>query len=369
MKATAAVARAGQDGFQIEPVDLDVPRDDEILVRIAGVGLCHTDLVFRHVGEDVFPLPAVLGHEGSGIVQEVGASVTKVKRGDRVTMTFRSCGSCDRCIAGDAPYCRTMPMLNYAGMRPDGSKAIHGEGGDIASNFFGQSSFASHALTYERNVVKVPDDVPLEILGPLGCGIQTGAGGVINSLAAEAGSSILITGGGSVGLSAVMGAKIQGCKTIILLEPMESRRTLAVEFGATHTIDPAAAPVLADAVRATVPEGVDYAFDTTGVPAVLSSVPNCLGSKGVFGIVGVAPPGTPVPGDLTQTVTFGHTIKGIIEGDSDPDEFIPELIAHFKGGRLPFDRMVKTYPLSKINEAIADQHAGICIKAVLIPDA
>lgn len=370
MKITAAVANPGKAGFDIEELELDEPRENEVIVKIAGVGLCHTDLVFKQAGAAVFPQPAVFGHEGSGVVAKVGSAVTKVKAGDKVAITFRSCGHCDRCQAGDAPYCRTMPMLNYVGMRPeDGSKALHGADGDVASHFFGQSSFATYALTYERNLVKTPDDVPLELMGPLGCGIQTGAGGVINSLAAKAGSSILITGGGSVGLSAVMGAKIQGCSTIILLEPMASRRELAMEFGATHTIDPAEAPDLSAAVRAIAPMGVDYAFDTTGVPAVVAAAPACLGSKGVFGIVGVAPPGTPMPGDLGQAITFGHTVKGIIEGDSDPDVFIPQLIEHYKAGRLPFDRMVKTYPLSQIDRAIAEQHDGLCVKAVLIPGA
>jgi aryl-alcohol dehydrogenase len=367
MQITAAVARPGRTDFTLETLELDAPREDEILVRIAGVGLCHTDLVFRHAGEAVFPQPAVFGHEGSGVVERVGAKVTKVAPGDHVAISFRSCGHCDRCADGDAPYCRTMPLLNYTGVRTDGSKALHAPDGDVASNFFGQSSFATHALTYERNVVKVDKDVPLELIGPLGCGVQTGAGGVMNSLAARKGSSILITGGGSVGLSAVMGAKIQGCAKIIVLEPMASRRELALSLGATHVIDPAQAPVLAEAVRAIAPMGVDYAFDTTGVPAVLNAVMGCLGSKGVFGIVGVTPPGTPAPGDMTQIITFGHTIKGIIEGDSDPDVFIPQMIAHWRAGRLPFDRMVKTYPLSAINQAIEDQHHGKCVKVVLIP--
>ena len=366
MQMMAAVVRPGATTFSYEAVELDAPRADEIRVRIVGVGFCHTDLVFCQTSS-IAP-PVVLGHEGSGIVEEVGGLVTKVKPGDRVAITFRSCGSCDRCCTGDAAYCRTMPALNYAGCRSDGSMAIHDGAGDIASNFFGQSSFATHALTYERNVVKVPDDVPLALMGPLGCGIQTGAGGVMRALAARAASSILILGAGSVGLAAVMGAKIQGCSTIIVLEPHEARRRMAVEFGATHTLDPKSTPDLGAAVRKIVPPGVDYAFDTTGGPAVLAAAMAALGSKAVFGIVGVPPAGTPVPGDLISVITFGYTIKGIIEGDSDPDSFIPELIRHYQAGRLPFDRLIKTYPLSKINEAILDQHEGRCIKAVLIPN-
>ncbi|MEN6541937.1 NAD(P)-dependent alcohol dehydrogenase [Parvibaculum sp.] len=367
MKITAAVARGADVDFSIEEVEIDDPRADEILVRVVGVGLCHTDLVFKAAG--LLGLPAVLGHEGSGIVEKVGSSVSKVKAGDRVAITFRSCGECDRCEKGQPAYCRTMPMLNYIGMRPDGTKALHKGGEDVSSNFFGQSSFATYCLTYERNVVKVPEGVPLELVGPLGCGVQTGAGGIIRSLACEKGSSVLILGGGAVGLSAVMGAVIQGCGTIIVLEPHEARRKIALELGATHTIDPKASPDLAAAVKEILPFGVDYAFDTTGIPAVVNATMNCLGSHGVFGIVGVCPPGTPVPGDLSTVITFGHTIKGIIEGDSDPDVFIPEMIEYYKQGRLPFDKLIRTYPLSEINKAIAEQHHGDCVKVVLLTGA
>lgn len=367
MKITAAVARAADAAFSIEEMEIDEPRADEILVRVVGVGLCHTDLVFKAAG--ILGTPAVLGHEGSGVVEKVGANVSKVRAGDRVAITFRSCGTCDRCEKGQPAYCRTMPMLNYIGMRPDGTKALHAGGADVSSNFFGQSSFANYCLTYERNVVKVSEGVPLELVGPLGCGVQTGAGGIMRSLACEKGSSVLILGGGAVGLSAVMGAVVQGCGTIIVLEPHEARRKLAMELGATHTIDPKASPDLAVAVKDILPLGVDYAFDTTGIPAVLQAAMNCLGSHGVFGIVGVCPPGTPVPGDLSSVITYGHTIKGIIEGDSDPDVFIPEMIELYKTGRLPFDKLIRTYPLAEINRAIADQHHGDCVKVVLLTGA
>ncbi len=365
MKIQAAVAESGAR-FSLQTVELDEPREDEILVRIAGVGLCHTDLVFAE-GGGMLELPAVLGHEGSGIVAAVGSRVEKVKPGDRVALSFRSCGACDRCNSGDPAYCRTMPMLNFVGERDDGSKSISTQDVAISGNFFGQSSFADHALTYERNVVKLPEDVPLELMGPLGCGIQTGVGGVLRSLGATPGSSILILGGGSVGLSAVMGASIANCATIILAEPMPNRRELAVELGATHTIDPIAND-LPERVREIAAAGVDYAFDTTGIPQVLGQVAACLGSKAVFGIVGIAPPGTNIPGDLMNMVTFGHTIKGIIEGDSNPDEFIPELVAYYKDGRLPLEKLVKTYALTDINTAIEEQSQGLCVKPVLIPE-
>ncbi len=365
MKITAAVARTPGADFTLETVELDEPRADEIRVRIHAVGLCHTDLVARD-GAMPFALPAVLGHEGAGVVEAVGADVTKVATGDRVAITFRSCGACARCNSGDPAYCHTMPAMNYIGMRLDGSKSIHQDGADLASNFFGQSSLATHALTYERNLIKLPADMPFEVAGPMGCGIQTGAGGIMKALVCEAGSSLLILGGGAVGLSAVMGAKIQGCGTVIVVEPHAVRRSLALELGATHVIDPVAEPDLAAAVRAIVPIGVDYAFDTTGRPDTLTATMACLGPKGVFGIVGIPPAGTPMPGDLGTVLTFGQTVRGIIEGDSDPDLFLPELMTHWREGRLPLERLIKTFPLAQINEAVVAQHHGDCVKVVLL---
>jgi aryl-alcohol dehydrogenase len=363
LQILAAVTTAPGQPFELRTLELDAPRDDEILVRIVGVGVCHTDIGFRDAPS--FAHPAVLGHEGSGVVEQVGAAVRKVKPGDRVIITFRSCGHCSRCDRGDPAYCETMPALNYTGARPDGSRTLRCEEAPVASNFFGQSSFASHALTYERNVVVVADDLPLEIMGPLGCGVQTGAGGIMRSLACERGSSLLITGGGPVGLSAVMGAKIQGCGTIILVEPHAARRALAVEFGATHTIDPKETPDLATAVRAIVPKGVDYAFDTTGLPAIHSATLNSLAPKGVYGLVGVTAAGVPMPGDVNSVMTIGLTLRGIIEGDSEPDVFLPELIQHYRDGALPFDRMITTFPFERINEAVHAQHKGECVKIVL----
>jgi aryl-alcohol dehydrogenase len=338
MQITAAVVREPGANFTLETVELDEPRADEILVRIAAVGVCHTDLVAR-AGVMPFSMPAVLGHEGAGTVEKVGSAVTKVAPGDRVAITFRSCGSCGRCRSGDPAYCYTMPMLNYIGMRPDGSKAIRQGDVAVSSNFFGQSSFATYALAYERNVLKLPDDVPFEIAAPLGCGIQTGAGGVMLALACPAGSSILITGGGAVGLSAVMGA--------------------------THVIAPAQSLDLAAAVRAVLPTGVDYAFDTTGRPEILAAVMGALAPKGVLGIVGIPPAGTPLPGDLGTVLTLGQTVRGIIEGDSDPDVFLPVLIDHWRAGRLPLEMLIQVFPFDQINNAIVAQHSGDCVKVVL----
>ena len=367
MQIRAAVARAAKADFTIETATLDAPGPGEVLVRIVGVGLCHTDLVARDQFIPI-PLPAILGHEGSGIVEAVGDGVSKVSPGDRVVLSFASCGACPSCQDHQPAYCREFPLRNFTGARADGSSPIAIDGMPVSANFFGQSSFASHAIAHERNVVRILDDeVALELLGPLGCGFQTGAGGVMRSLACPAGSSIVIFGGGPVGLAAVMGAKIRQCATIILVEPIPARRALGLELGAHHAFDPAACDVAAQ-IRTIVPAGVDFAFETSGLETVVETALSVLGSRGLLGLVGVPPkPESSLSVNLVSLITYGHRIHGIIEGDSDPDEFIPELVAHYKAGRFPIDRLVKTYPLEAVNQAVAEQSRGACIKAILIP--
>lgn len=367
MKAIAAIAREPHADFTIETIDIEAPRAGEVLVRIVGVGLCHTDLIARDQFIPI-PLPAVLGHEGAGIVEAVGAGVTQVRPGDRVVLGFSSCGHCARCDEHLPSYCRDFPRLNYAGVRSDGSTGLSIDGAPVSSAFFGQSSFAEYALAGERNVVRVDaDDDLLKILGPLGCGVQTGAGGVMRSLACPAGSTIAIFGGGPVGLSAVMGAVIQGCATIILVEPVSARRDLALSLGATHVVDPGDGDVGA-AIRSILPDGVDFAFETSGREAVVETALASLASHGLLGLVGVPPRAdSTLSINLAALITYGHRIHGIIEGDSDLDGFIPELVALHRAGRFPFDRLVRTFPLDQINEAIAAQARGDCVKAVLLP--
>jgi aryl-alcohol dehydrogenase len=367
MRITAAIARAAHQPFSIEEANIEGPRADEVLVKINGVGLCHTDLIARDQFIPI-PLPAVLGHEGAGVVVAVGEQVTKVTVGDRVVMSFSSCGDCTRCNENLPSYCASFPALNFSGRRPDGSSGVSISGTSISSSFFGQSSFASHALSLERNIVKIADSsLPLEILGPLGCGFQTGAGAVMRSLACAPASTLCVFGGGPVGLAAVMGAAIRGCATIMLVEPIAARRAMARSLGATHLIDPASGHV-GDAIRAIAPAGIDYALDTSGREEVIMTALGALGSHGLLGLVGAPPrPESAISVNLAALITFGHRVHGIIEGDSDLDRFIPELLSHFKAGRFPFDTLVKTFPLAEINEAIAAQLRGDCIKAVLIP--
>ena len=368
MKVEAAVAYPGLDQFTVQEIEIAEPARDEILVKIAGVGICHTDLLVREAAAMIYQNPVVLGHEGAGTVVAIGGDVTKVKVGDEVAVTFRSCGTCGNCETGPASYCENFHALNMSGTRADGTRPLQGLEGELDGNFFGQSSFASHCLTYESNVVRVADGIPTEIAGPLGCGIQTGAGAILNSLDVEPGSTLLVTGGGPVGQSAIMAAKMRGCSTIILLEPQESRRRFALQHGATHVLDPTDDIVVEEEVRKIVPAGLNYALDTTGLPSVLKSAAASLKAKGSLGMVGLSHTDEDMPVKVNQFGGQGIRVIGIIEGDSDPDEFLPYLMEQHLAGNLPFDDMITTYPFSEINEAIADQHQGKCLKAVLLPD-
>jgi aryl-alcohol dehydrogenase len=362
MKTKAAVVGDKSARFEIAEVELADLRDDEVLVRVVGVGVCHTDLICR---DQLYPVrfPAVFGHEGSGIVERVGARVTKVRPGDHVVMTYRACGRCPACLSGDPTHCPDIFGCNFGGTRGDGSATVHHHGTPIFGNFFGQSSFAAYALANEANTVKVATDVPLELLGPLGCGIQTGAGAVINALKPPAGSSIAVFGCGSVGLAAVMAAKAVGCTTIIAVEPLAERRTLAGELGATHLFDPRAGDVVA-AIQGL--GGADYSLECTAIPAVFRQAVDCLRVPGLCGLVGAAPLGTEVTFDM-NSIMFGRTVIGIIEGQSVPDVFIPQLVDLYRQGRLPLEKIVRFYSLDEIDQAVSDSESGRVVKAILRP--
>jgi aryl-alcohol dehydrogenase len=253
-------------------------------------------------------------------------------------------------------------------MRSNGTSALSIGDAVVSGHFFGQSSFANYAISYESNTVVLPDGFDASIMGPLGCGIQTGAGTVINTLACKPGTALLITGGGTLGLSAAMAARLQGCATIIVSEVHASRRDLALSIGATHAIDPRSVAV-AQAVREIAPAGVDYAFDTTGLPDVMAGALASLGPRGTLAIAGLPPrPDATIAVPILPLIAYGQTIKGLVEGDASPKSFIPYLADQYRQGRFPIDRLMKKYPLSQINEAISDQKQGLCVKPVLIPN-
>ena len=362
-KISAAIVQEKGAPFVFEELELEGPRPDEILVRIVATGICQTDV---HVRDRLQPagLPAVLGHEGAGVVEEVGNLVTAVKPGDPVVLSYEYCDHCRFCRTGRYSYCEKAMPANFGGSRLDGTNALRRSGGGpVHGHFFGQSSFATYAVATERNTVKVPSDLPLELLGPLGCGLQTGAGAVLNSLRVPANSGIAILGTGAVGLAAIMAARIAGANPIIGVDIIPSRLQVASELGATHTID-----ARKEDVRQRVAEitgsGVDYALEITAIPEMLKLAVDILAPCGTAGLIGGGIPGAEAPIRMSQLL-LGRTVRGIVQGDSIPQLFIPKLIAMYRAGKFPFDRLVRFYDFKDINRAIADSGSGVTIKPVL----
>lgn len=363
MQAHAAIIENKGGEFVLDDVTIEEPRDDEVLVKIAAAGMCHTDLTVRDQYYPT-PLPAVLGHEGSGVVEKVGSAVTTVKPGDKVVLSFSYCGTCPSCLKGHQAYCPSLFPLNFMGRRLDGSTPITRNGEELNAVFFGQSSFATYSIAGENNCIKVSDDAPIELLGPLGCGIQTGAGTVLNALQPEPGSSIAIFGVGSVGLSALMAAKTSGCLKIIAVDRNPARLELARELGATDVID-ASDTNAQEAITEMTGGGVDYAMDTTAIPEVLRSAVDSTHNMGETAVVGGAPLGTEFSLDMNNML-FGRKLRGIVEGSSTPQVFIPQLIALHQAGKFPFDRLCSYYDLDQINQAVEDtEKTGEAIKAIL----
>ena len=365
MDIRAAVIYENAGKFQLEQLQLAELNDDEVLVRIVGTGVCGTDLGARDGHLPIPPPPSVFGHEGAGVVEKVGARVTKVKPGDHVLMTWDYCGTCPACKMGKVLYCLNFFEHNFHGARPDGTTTLCKGNQVVHGSFFSQSSFADFALANERNVVKVRQDVPLEYLAPLGCGIMTGAGAVMNSLQPRPGSSIAVFGIGPVGMSAILAAVVCGCTTIIAVDISADRLKMAKELGATHIVDASQVDSIKTIVDITG-GGAEFSLECVGNPKVLRQAVDVLPRLGVCGLVGVVPPNTEVALNM-DLIMNGRTVKGILGGDAIPDLFIPKLIDLYCQGRFPFDRLIKFYPFDEINQAVEDMIQGRVIKPVLRP--
>jgi aryl-alcohol dehydrogenase len=308
----------------------------------------------------------VLGHEGAGVVEAVGPGVTKVVPGDHVVLTFASCGHCRACIEAEPAYCHSQWPLNFGCTPTDGSTYLADDGGlPVHGGFFGQSSFATYAIASERNAIKVRRDVPLELLGPLGCGIQSGAGAVLNEFRLAPGQSIAVFGAGSLGLSAVMAARLAGAGRIIAIDRHAHRLDLARELGADAVVLAREEPVTAAVMKETpAQEGVDFVLDTTGALAVMHGAIDVLAPRGTCGFV-TSPWSGEELGVAVQKLLLGRKIRGIVEGNSNPDIFIPRLIDLYMKGLFPFDRLVRFYPFAAINTAIHDSETGETVKPVV----
>lgn len=360
MQIQAALVESPGGPFTLRTLDLDLPRSDEILVRVTAAGICHTDLGMRQLWPQE-RLPMVFGHEGAGVVEAVGDAVTTVAPGDTVCLTYQSCGVCQPCAAGTPAYCEHAGALNMAGSRRDGSTPLsHPDGTPVHGNFFGQSAFATHCLTTASNTVRVPADLSPALVAPLGCSVQTGLGTVSTVLRPRPGTTLAVFGAGSVGLSAIMAAVADG-HTVIAIEPLAGRRALARKLGAAAVIDPTAEDDVTAAVRDVTHGGPHYAIDTTGRPAVVSQALHALRKQGTLALVGIGI----AQFDTMPVITKGITIRGVTEGDANPTEAIPQLINLYRQGKLPVETLITEFPFTDIEAAAGAALAGHVVKPVL----
>lgn len=363
--ARAAICRGNSEPFKIEDVELDDLRPDELRVRVVACGVCHTDMAVRDEQLPV-PHPVVLGHEGAGIVEEVGSAVTVAKPGDRVVMSFNSCGSCPSCEVDAPTYCYNFFPHNWSGTRADGSPVMFKGGEKMNANFFGQSSFATHAIAHEANTVKVPEsaaDIPLERLAPIGCGLMTGAGAVLRSMNVRKGLPIAVFGAGTVGMAAIMAARIAGADPIIAVDVNDERLALARELGATHAFNGKDGAI--EKIKELVPQGLGYAFDTTGINTLIQDAWGLLAPMGICGIVGASSPEDDVTFNESAMMGGGRRVMGILGGDSDVGPFLCELIEYHQKGQFPFEKLIGYFDFDQINEAIHASEDGSVVKPVL----
>ncbi len=373
MLVTAAVATGPRRAFVRREVELDEPRAGEVRVRLVATGVCHTDAKVR---DRMAPgaRPIVLGHEGAGVVEALGPGAGQVTEpagvsgraeiavGDHVVLSFDHCGACRHCLAGTPSYCLEYDARNFGGARADGTTAFRLDGEPVGSHFFGQSSFADRTNAAIASVIPVPRDLPLELLAPLGCGVLTGAGAVWHALDAQPGGSFAVFGAGAVGLSAVLAAVVAGSETIIAVDRHPARLELAAELGATHVVDASredAEARILDITRG----GIDRALDTTGAPAVFTTMLRSLGIRGRA--AGVA--GAPSVDFPTQHLLLrGAGAVMLVQGDARPREIVPRLVELWQAGRFPLERLVRTYEADAIDDAVADSASGATIKPVLV---
>ncbi|MET9371359.1 NAD(P)-dependent alcohol dehydrogenase [Streptomyces griseoflavus] len=358
-RVRAAVAGAPGAPFTVRDANLEEPRPYEVLVRMTAAGICHTDVGMR----DTWPrhlTPMVFGHEGAGRVEAVGAEVTAVTPGDHVCLTFASCGVCEQCAADHPAYCHAAQALNFSGGRPDGTTPLSLDGQPLHAGFFGQSSFATHAVVHERGVLPVPSDLPAAVAAPLGCSGQTGAGTVLNRLRPAPGSSLVVMGAGGVGLSALMAAVATGCDPVVAVDPVASRRALATGLGAKAALAPGDG--LVAALRDLTGGGAHHVVETTGRPEMARRAVGALRPRGELALLGL---GAEVTFDVMGLLAKGVRVHGVLEGDSDPGRFVPELIGLYRRGLLPLDRLVTTFPFEEIGAAVAAMQDGGVVKPVL----
>lgn len=363
-RGRAAVLNAPGE-LVVSDVVFSDPGPGEVLVKLVASGLCHTDLGVI-AGGIPFPSPGIIGHEGAGVVEKVGTGVTDLAPGDKVLLSFTSCGSCAACAAGHPAYCETWLPRNLLGMlRSDESGGVTRDGSPLAIHFFGQSSFGQYAIADERSVVRVDPDADLAVLAPLGCGVLTGFGSMWNVLDPGSDDVVAVYGAGAVGLSAIVAASLREPAQLIAIDLVDERLALARELGATATINGRTENVAERIAELTGGRGIGLSFDTTGSPGVARQALDAASVRGTVLVCGAPPPGTEIPVDI-QGILSGKVLRGVTMGDTDPAMLIPQLIALHAEGKLPLEKLEKRYSLDEIGQAADDMHRGVTVKPVIV---
>lgn len=349
----------------VSDVDFAAPGAGEVLVKLVASGMCHTDLG-AIAGGIPFATPGIIGHEGAGIVAAIGEGVSSVSIGDKVLLSFTSCGTCGACHSGHPAYCETWLPRNLLGeLRADASGGVTRHGERIGTHFFGQSSFGEFSIADERSIVKVDANADLAVLAPLGCGVLTGFGSVWNVLDPQIDDIVAVYGTGAVGLSAVIAASLRSPARLIAIDIVDERLALARDLGATDSINARTENVAERLAEITGGRGVSKSFDTTGDPRVARGALDAASVRGTVLVCGAPPPGTEILVDIQGMLT-GKILRGVTMGDTDPRELIPRLVALHAAGRLPLERLERTYRLDEIGVAADDMAHGVTVKPVIV---
>jgi S-(hydroxymethyl)glutathione dehydrogenase/alcohol dehydrogenase len=363
----AAVLRELDQPMTVEDVELASPGPGEVEVRLVASGVCHSDWNVV-TGATANPLPVVLGHEGAGVVESVGAGVDTVSEGDHVILSWLpACGRCYYCSRGRQVLCDVAMEDMFRGTLPGGALRLS-QNGDVLYHYSYLSAFAERCIVPAGCCVRIRDDAPLEVAALVGCAVMTGYGAAVSRAGVQAGSSVAIFGAGGVGLSAIMGARLAGAAVIAAVDPFPFRRETALELGATHAFDPRSEDVPAALRDLTDGRGADAAIDSAGVPGVLAHAYAAVRRGGTVVAVGLPPEGLSAELPAADLAREEKVITGSFYGSCSPQVDMPKVLDLYMDGFLPLDRLVsRAFPLEEINEAFDAMNAGEVARAVIRP--
>lgn len=362
----AAVLFEARTPLRVEEVELAAPGRGEVRIRVQAAGVCHSDLHYMN-GDLQGKLPAVLGHEGVGIIESVGDGVSRVVPGDSVLTTWRPrCGDCEFCASGRPALCPLGRVQASTGGLTDGTSRLSFQGRKI-HHLMGVSCFAEKAVVSERSLIKIPSSIPPQIAAITGCAVITGVGAALNLMKESTGTAVMVIGAGGVGLSAMMGLNLIGAYPVIAVDTVDARLDLAREVGATHTINPITQDLPAELARIS-PTGIKWALDAVGIPQTLSQAVENVGTSGTVVAVGLGKAGTSFQVPVNSLVQQEKRIIGSLYGSSNTLVQVPQILDLYTAGRLPLERLVgEQFTLPQINEAYARLSAGATGRSIILP--